>query len=137
MRFLPKIWRKNENFLSCGRLWSSCEGNFSCRSRSPQGHYKGCEDFEGYRTAEQPTVGTMSYKIAIALKKIAKTWSNFLAISFSLPTGPPIKKSKFKRISLYYYSPNELKWFLYDKKRGSNDLLCKYFCPSWWGRLKG
>jgi hypothetical protein len=34
------------------RGWSSGEGNFNCRSRSPQAHNLGAEDFEGYRTAE-------------------------------------------------------------------------------------
>ena len=31
--------------VSCGRLWSSCEGNCSCRSRSPQACYLHAEDF--------------------------------------------------------------------------------------------
>ncbi len=45
------------------RGWSSGEGNFNCRSRSPQAHNLGAEDFEGYRTAEG------AWEVALAQKK--------------------------------------------------------------------
>ncbi len=40
---------------ACVRLWSTGDGSFNCRSRRPQARYLRAEDFEGYRSAEQPT----------------------------------------------------------------------------------